>query len=81
MDYVTQPDLSKVTNGAIRGLLESLDPYSTYFTPEQFKNYQENPTAGPANVGVVLSKRMGFRRSSPCFRAARLSRPASNPAI
>jgi carboxyl-terminal processing protease len=75
MDYVTQPDLSKVTNGAIRGLLESLDPYSTYFTPEQFKEYQKNPTAGPANVGVVLSKKMGFSTvvsvlpGSPAFKA------------
>jgi carboxyl-terminal processing protease len=60
MDYVTQPDLSKVTGGAIRGLLESLDPYSTYFTPEQYKEYLKNPTSGPAGVGVFLSKKMGF---------------------
>jgi carboxyl-terminal processing protease len=60
MDYVTQPDLSKVTGGAIRGLLESLDPYSTYFTPEQYKEYLKNPTPGPAGIGVFLSKKMGF---------------------
>ena len=28
-EYVTDPDLKKVTDGAIRGLLESLDSYST----------------------------------------------------
>jgi carboxyl-terminal processing protease len=75
MDYVTQPDLSKVTKGAIRGLLESLDPYSTYFTPDEFQAYLKNPTAGPANVGLVLSKKMGFSTvvsvlpGSPAYKA------------
>lgn len=59
-DYVTQPDLSKVTDGAIRGLLEALDPYSTYFTPEEYKEYLQHPEAGPASVGIYLSKKMGF---------------------
>jgi carboxyl-terminal processing protease len=59
-DYVTEPSLPKVTNGAIRGLLEALDPYSTYFTPEQFKEYQEHPDPGPASVGLFVSKKFGF---------------------
>lgn len=59
-DYVTQPDLQKVTGGAIRGLLETLDPYSTYFTPQEYKDYLEHPSAGPAEVGIFLSKKMGF---------------------
>ncbi|MGH9404678.1 MAG: S41 family peptidase [Terriglobia bacterium] len=59
-DYVTEPNLQKVTNGAIRGLLEALDPYSTYFTPQQFKEYTEHPDAGPASAGVFVSKRFGF---------------------
>jgi carboxyl-terminal processing protease len=59
-DYVTQPDLSKVTRGAIRGLLEALDPYSTYFTPEEYKEYLAHPEPGPGRVGIYLSKKMGF---------------------
>ncbi len=59
-DYVTQPDLSKVTKGAIRGLLESLDPYSTYFTPEEYKQYLAHPEPGSGRVGIFLSKKMGF---------------------
>ncbi|MGH9398458.1 MAG: S41 family peptidase [Terriglobia bacterium] len=59
-DYVTQPNLKDVTGGAIRGLLEALDPYSTYFTPQQFKAYLANPIAGPASVGLFVSKRFGF---------------------
>ena len=58
--YVTQPDLQKVTDGAIRGLLEALDPYSTYFTPEEFKNYLAHPNSGPASIGAFLSKKYGY---------------------
>jgi carboxyl-terminal processing protease len=58
--YVTQPNLQKVTDGAIRGLLEALDPYSTYFTPDEFKAYLTHPEPGPASVGVFLSKRYGY---------------------
>ena len=58
-EYVTQPNLKNVTKGAIRGLLEALDPYSTYFTPEEYQEYLQHPDPGPAGVGIFLSKRMG----------------------
>jgi len=60
LDYVTEPDLKKVTDGAIRGLLEALDPYSTYFTPQEYQEYLKHPDPGPADVGIFLSKRMGY---------------------
>ena len=60
MDYVTEPDLKKVTGGAIRGLLEALDPYSTYFTPAEYQDYLKHPDPGPADVGIFPSKRMGY---------------------
>ena len=59
-DYVTDPDMKKVTDGAIRGLLEALDPYSTYFTPQQYQEYQQHPSPGPGRVGVFVSKRGGY---------------------
>jgi len=59
-DYVTEPDLKKVTSGAIRGLLEALDPYSTYMTPEEYQAYLRQPEPGPADVGIFLAKRLGF---------------------
>lgn len=74
-NYVTEPNLEKVTGGAIRGLLQSLDPYSTYFTPEQFKNYLAHPNPGPATVGIFASERAGFaavvsvRAGSPADKA------------
>ncbi len=59
-DYVTEPNLQDVTRGAIRGLLEALDPYSTYFTPKEFQEYLAHPDPGPASVGIFLSKKFGF---------------------
>jgi carboxyl-terminal processing protease len=60
IDYVTEPNLQKVTDGAIRGLLEALDPYSTYFTAAEYQDYLKHPDPGPADVGIFLSKRMGY---------------------
>ncbi|MGH9431475.1 MAG: S41 family peptidase, partial [Terriglobia bacterium] len=59
-DYVTEPNLQDVTQGAIRGLLEALDPYSTYFNPKEFQEYLAHPEPGPASVGIFLSKKFGF---------------------
>ncbi len=58
--YVTEPDLHKVTDGAIRGMLEALDPFSTYFTPQEFQEYMAHPNPGPASVGLYISKRYGY---------------------
>src|SRR5579859_4033390 len=83
-DYVTEPNLKKVTGGAIRGLLESLDPYSTYFTPQEYQDYLAHPDPGPADVGIFISKKMGFATvvsvlpGSPAEKAGiswRLDRP------
>src|SRR5436190_17738170 len=38
-DYVDDPNMDKVRAGALRGLAYGLDPYSTYLTPEQVKDY------------------------------------------
>lgn len=57
-DYVDEPDLNKVRSGALRGLAYGLDPYSTYLTGEQVRNYQA--TAGGASkqvsIGAELSQ-------------------------
>ena len=49
-DYVEDPNIPAVTNGALRGLLESLDADSSYLTPADYKTYKEEK-AGKAQVG------------------------------
>jgi carboxyl-terminal processing protease len=58
-DYVEVPNIPKVTNGALRGLLESLDADSSYLTPADFKAYQSDH-GGKAQVGINVSKRYGY---------------------
>ncbi len=58
-DYVEQPNIQLVTNGALRGLLESLDADSSYLTPEDYKAYKAEK-AGKAQVGINVSKRYGY---------------------
>src|ERR1044072_9768847 len=56
-DYVDDPDLNKVRAGALRGLAYGLDPYSTYLTTEQVKDFRATtgtPSA-PIGIGAELS--------------------------
>lgn len=59
-DYVTDPNMNKVTAGALHGLLESLDTDSSYLSPTEYKIYKERPLAGEAQIGVTVSKRYGY---------------------
>ncbi|MHB1022830.1 MAG: S41 family peptidase [Acidobacteriaceae bacterium] len=59
-DYVVEPNIPRVTDGALRGLLESLDEDSSYFTPSDFKEYQSLQNEDKAQVGMVVSKRYGY---------------------
>ena len=58
-DYVEDPNIPQVSNGALHGLLEALDPNSSYLNPEEYKLYKEHgkPAAG---IGAAVSKRFGY---------------------
>lgn len=60
-DYVDQPDLSLVTSGALHGLLESLDPYSSYLSAREYANYKDKQKrAVHGEVGATFAKRFGY---------------------
>jgi len=59
-DYVTDPNIAKVTNGALHGLLESLDSDSSYLTPEENVAYKAHQNEGTAQVGLNVSRRYGY---------------------
>ncbi len=61
-DYVSDPNIPAVTNGALRGLLESLDADSSYLTPTDYKAYKADKAKGEgkAQVGINVSKRFGY---------------------
>ena len=58
-DYVEDPNIGKVTHGALRGLMESLDPDSGYLSPADYKTFKAGKT-GRAQVGLNVSKRYGY---------------------
>ena len=58
-DYVVDPNIPAVTNGALRGLLESLDADSSYLSPADYKAYKDDK-GGKAQIGVDVSKRFGY---------------------
>lgn len=59
-DYVTEPNMNKVTTGALHGLLESLDADSSYLSPAEYKIYKDNEPNAGTQVGLVVAKRYGY---------------------
>src|SRR5687767_10160274 len=55
-DYVDDPNMEKVRAGALRGLAYGLDPYSTYLTPEQVRQYNEDSRSSQVGIGAELSQ-------------------------
>lgn len=54
-DYVDEPNLEKVRAGALRGLA-NLDPYSSYLTADQVRDYQAKKQNTLAGIGAEFSQ-------------------------
>jgi carboxyl-terminal processing protease len=60
-DYVDEPNMHTVTAGSLHGLLESLDPQSSYLTPREYEEYKAKlGNKGTGETGLALSKRYGY---------------------
>src|SRR5216684_1431691 len=60
-DYVDDPNMHTVTAGSLHGLLESLDPQSSYLTPREYDEYKKKlQNSGSGETGLTLSKRFGY---------------------
>src|SRR2546423_4001001 len=55
-DYVDEPDLNKVRAGALRGLAYGLDPYSTYLTTDQVRDFRAATANNQSGIGAELSQ-------------------------
>src|SRR5271166_5860320 len=58
-EYVEEPNIPAVTNGALHGLLESLDANSSYLSAAEYKDYKQRKE-GKASIGAAVSKRYGY---------------------
>jgi carboxyl-terminal processing protease len=59
-EYVEEPNIPLVTDGALHGLLESLDPNSSYLTPGEYKQYKAHRSGANGEIGAAVSKRFGY---------------------
>jgi carboxyl-terminal processing protease len=58
-NYVEELDTSTVIEGAINGLLLSLDPHSSYLTPEDFKELQDETQGSFTGIGIEITIKDG----------------------
>jgi len=59
-EYVEEPNIPKVTDGALHGLVESLDSNSSYMTADAYKAFKAHKTESKGEIGAVVSKRFGY---------------------
>jgi carboxyl-terminal processing protease len=55
--FVEEPDSSEMVHGAVRGMLNTLDPHSSYMTPDEMVEFQQEATGSFTGVGMELSSR------------------------
>ncbi len=58
-EYVDDVNQSEVMDAAINGVLQSLDPYSSYMSPESFKEMQTETSGEFGGLGIEVSMEAG----------------------
>jgi len=58
-EYVDEVDQSKSMDAAINGLLQSLDPYSAYMTPESLESMQTETSGKFGGLGIEVGMEAG----------------------
>lgn len=61
-DYVEEVGDDKLLEGAIRGMLGSLDPHSSYLSQDEFKELQIGTTGEFGGLGIEVGMENGFVR-------------------
>jgi|TARA_B100001059_G_scaffold213664_1_gene229708 carboxyl-terminal processing protease len=58
-DYVDEVDQKEMIDSAIHGVLQSLDPYSAYMSPELFKEMQTDTSGQFGGLGIEIGMESG----------------------
>ena len=59
-DYVDEPSINTAVTGAIRGLIENIDPYGGYLTPKEVEFYNSYDQEKSSGIGAILARRFGY---------------------
>ncbi len=74
-DYIDKIDKSKIMDSAINGVLQSLDPYSAYMSPEVYKEMQTDTRGEFGGLGIEVGMEAGVVKvispieDSPAYEA------------
>ena len=58
-EYVDEIDQAEAMDSAINGVLQSLDPYSAYMSPELFKDMQTDTKGEFGGLGIEVGMELG----------------------
>ena len=58
-DYVEEVDQAEIMDSAINGVLQSLDPYSAYMSPEIFKEMRTDTSGQFGGLGIEIGMEAG----------------------
>ena len=58
-EFVDEVNQSEVIDAAINGVLQSLDPYSSYMSPEMFENMQTETSGKFGGLGIEVGMESG----------------------
>jgi carboxyl-terminal processing protease len=59
-DYVDEPNLMRAMEGAIRGMVESVDPNGGYLSPESVDFFEGHDPLEDAGIGVILVRKFDY---------------------
>ena len=74
-NYVDQVNTKQLLEGAVNGMLASLDPHSAYLTPELYKELQVDTKGSFGGLGIEITNRNGMLtivspiEDTPAYRA------------
>ncbi|MDF1536256.1 MAG: S41 family peptidase [bacterium] len=78
-NYVEEPDSQELVRGAIKGMLTSLDPHSSFMSPDMYKEMQIDTQGEFQGIGITIGVRDGVLTviapidDTPAFRAGILA--------
>src|SRR5687768_10989794 len=53
-NFVDKVDTKELINGAVKGMLHTLDPHSAYMPPKLYKDFREDTSGQFGGVGIEL---------------------------
>jgi carboxyl-terminal processing protease len=73
--HVEEKTYREIVNGAIQGMLQSMDPHSAYLDPDAYRDMVDDTTGRYGGIGIEIGEKDGYltvvapKEDSPAFKA------------